>query len=129
MPDMSRRRWPSGSDLAVVCGLRIKQLREARGLSQRDLAQLLQIAKGRVTKYERGVHTPPASILVRLADIFHATIDSLLGFSVQDPRLVVCLREIEQMDEEARGQVAQALEAIVSGYRVLLARRPAEPPR
>jgi transcriptional regulator with XRE-family HTH domain len=116
--------WPSESDLAAVCGARVKEFREQRALSQRALADEIQISKSMTTKYESGLHTPPASVLVRLARALRATVDSLLGYAGQNPRLVRCLQEIEQMDDETREPVIQALEGIVNAYRVILTQRP-----
>lgn len=123
MPEISHH-WPSEGDLARVCGSRIKTLREQRSLSQRQLAEQLQISKTMITKYELGLHTPPAHVLVRLAKVLRVTVDSLLGYAAQTPRLASCLQAIDQMDDESSRLIVQTLDSIVTTYRELLARHP-----
>src|SRR5258708_13521394 len=50
--------WPADGDLAAVVGARVKALREERGLSQRALAQHLELSSSAIAKYEAGGHTP-----------------------------------------------------------------------
>jgi transcriptional regulator with XRE-family HTH domain len=123
-----KNRWPSESELALVCGARIKALREQRALSQRELAELVQISKWRITKYELGRHTPPVHVLVRLAEVLRVPVDSLLGYAVQTPNLVRCLQEVELLDDEDRRVVIKTLDTIVTACRALLVNRPAGPP-
>jgi transcriptional regulator with XRE-family HTH domain len=120
---------PSEQGLGQVLGSRIKELREGRGWSQRALSQELRISKSMVAKYEGGVHTPTVNLLVRLAGLFGVTLDSLLGRDVCDPRLVRCLRKIQDMDEGSRVAVVDAIEAIVHAYVMLFERGEGEGPR
>ena len=65
--------------LGAEMGERIRQLRIARGWSQRDLARAAGIANpGMISYYELGERMPSYSTLIRLADTFHVTIDYLL---------------------------------------------------
>ena len=111
--------WPSEDEVAASLGSRVRELRERQGLSQRALATRLRISRSRVAKYESGLHSPPLSILVRLAGLLQVTVDDLLGHEARDPRLVRCMREIEVMDEQTRVLVLIALEATVNGYHVV----------
>lgn len=49
-------------------GSRIKQLRKEKGLSQEDLANLVGLKVGTISKYEQGERTPGISQLVPLAE-------------------------------------------------------------
>jgi transcriptional regulator with XRE-family HTH domain len=60
-------------------GLKIKILREERGLSQKQLADKLNISRPAVTKYERDEREPNYDILLKLADYFGVSTDFLLG--------------------------------------------------
>src|ERR1700726_2050161 len=73
------RTWSSEAELAAAVGSRVKSLREERGLSQRALAQHLQVSSSTIAKYEAGVHTPPLAVLVRLAAILDVSLDQLAG--------------------------------------------------
>ena len=58
---------------------RLKEIREEKGLSQRELAKLLNIDKSTVAKYETGERSPDADMIVQLADFFDVSTDFLLG--------------------------------------------------
>src|SRR5215470_12727817 len=129
--------WPSDGELTAVVGAHIKALREERGMSQRSLAQHLQVSSSTIAKYEAGVHAPPLSMLVRLAAVLGVSLDQLAGRSeiapVTDPRLIWCLREIAAMDDRSRELVTVTLEGMAQAYHILRerGRRPelATPPR
>jgi transcriptional regulator with XRE-family HTH domain len=92
-------------------------------LSQRALAQHLQVSSSTIAKYEAGVHTPPLAVLVRLAAILGVSLDQLAGRGdlapVMDPRLIWCLREIAAMDERSRELVTVTLEGMAQAYHIL----------
>jgi len=48
-------------------GARIRAARKSAGLSQEDLASSMNIARGTLSRYERGDLTPPADVLAQLA--------------------------------------------------------------
>ena len=121
-------RWPTDSEFAAVFGARLKERREQQGLTQRELARRLEISKSMITKYEGGVHSPPASLLVPLATVLGVTADSLLGYAIENPWLVRCLQEVH-LPESDRQAVAQLLEAVAGTCRRLLEQRPLEEPR
>lgn len=61
-------------------GRRIKQIREARGISMTELAGMVDTTKQNIYKYENGiVQNMPIATLIRLADIFGVTVDYLVG--------------------------------------------------
>ncbi|MCA8925064.1 MAG: helix-turn-helix domain-containing protein [Planctomycetes bacterium] len=60
-------------------GQRIRELREARGLKQRDVASALQISAQAVSKWERGENAPDISVLLDLSQLLDVTCDVLLG--------------------------------------------------
>ena len=59
--------------------LKLKELRENKGLSQRELALILNIGVSTVGMWESTKQMPPAARLIQLADYFGVTVDSLLG--------------------------------------------------
>ena len=60
---------------------RIKDLREAAGMTQFDLAELLVCKPNTVHYYEKGTHGISQETIARLCKIFEVTADYLLGFS------------------------------------------------
>ena len=57
----------------------IKQLREARGWTQAELARRLNISRNGVNTWEQGLSMPSPHFLVELAKIFSVSTDYLLG--------------------------------------------------
>lgn len=57
----------------------LAELRRDKGLTQRDLAELLHVTPGTISNYEKNVHLPDVEKLIDLANYFHVTTDYLLG--------------------------------------------------
>ena len=60
-------------------GLRLKKLREARGLSQNDIIRLTGIPKSTYLRWEWGQGAPPLMAAVQLADALEVSMDELVG--------------------------------------------------
>ena len=57
----------------------LKRLRKERGLTQSDLAKILNISVSAYGNYELGQRTPTPDSLLKLAKFFNVTTDYLLG--------------------------------------------------
>jgi transcriptional regulator with XRE-family HTH domain len=60
-------------------GQRIRELRDAHGLTQEQLAHEVGVTVKAVYMWERGTRTPHLKQAARLADILGCTIDELAG--------------------------------------------------
>ena len=60
----------------------IKKLRQAKGLTQSDLGDLLAVSRTTVTMWETGKHDPDIETLKKLSDYFDVPLDYLLGSGV-----------------------------------------------
>lgn len=60
-------------------GNRIRYLRENRNITQRELANILNIANSTMSQYESDIRVPSDDIKIKIADYFHVTVDYLLG--------------------------------------------------
>jgi transcriptional regulator with XRE-family HTH domain len=60
---------------------RIKELREAKDLSQSELAELMGISQSALGNYERGDRVPDADLIKKFAQLFKVSSDYLLGLS------------------------------------------------
>ena len=58
---------------------RLKQLREEEGLSQKQLAAMLNMSQTGYSKYETGENDIPTKVLIQLAKIYNTSIDYILG--------------------------------------------------
>lgn len=64
-----------------MIGNRLKTLRESKGLSQRDLAKIIQVSASTVAMYELDQRSPDNNTMIKLADFFDVSTDYLLGRS------------------------------------------------
>lgn len=60
-------------------GLRLRQLREERGLSQEQLGKKVDRSKSVISSYENNLKMPPLAILAEFALIFNVSLDYLVG--------------------------------------------------
>ena len=58
---------------------RIRNFREDRDLTQKQVAEMLGMSQTGYSKYETGENDIPTQILIRLADYYNTTTDYLLG--------------------------------------------------
>jgi len=59
----------------------LKSLREAAGISQRNLAEAIGVSQQSINKYENHNIEPDIETLKRLADYFRTSIDYLVGYT------------------------------------------------
>ena len=64
----------------------LKNLRESKNTTQKDLADHLGITDRNIRYYETGQRMPPTDILIKIADYFNVSVDYLLGRTdIKDP--------------------------------------------
>ncbi|MBR6610577.1 MAG: helix-turn-helix transcriptional regulator [Oscillospiraceae bacterium] len=61
--------------------MRLKELRESRGISQLKLAMDLSMNQNTISRYETGVREADYATLIKLADYFNVSIDYLLEYT------------------------------------------------
>lgn len=57
----------------------IAELRQDKGLTQKELGDILCVSSGTISNYENGVHLPDVDKVIALANYFHVTTDYLLS--------------------------------------------------
>lgn len=62
-----------------LIGERIKEAREKKGLSQRDLADKLAVSQPAIVQFEKGYKIPNTLMMNALADVLGVTTDFLNG--------------------------------------------------
>ena len=58
---------------------RLNGCRLESGMSQTDVARVLNITRQAYNHYETGQRQPPQDVLIKLADLFNVSVDSILG--------------------------------------------------
>ena len=87
--------------------MNLKEIRKARGLSQRDVADKLGCSPNVYSRYERGERQPSIDILIDLSHIFEVTVDYLVGNrEIESTSLskyeLELIKEARSADERAR---------------------------
>ena len=89
----------------------IRYYRKGLGLTQEQLAERLGITLGAVSKWERGSSEPDLSYIMELAELFHVSVDALIGFSMRGTDADTEADRLEQFDKEASiWKIAEAYE-------------------
>lgn len=60
-------------------GLRIKEIRKKRGISQRELARRINKSYSVVCGYESNAQQPPLDVAISIASVLHISLDYLVG--------------------------------------------------
>lgn len=63
----------------IEIGKRIKELRQDRGLTQKQLADILFVSQDTISLWELGKLLPSITNLIAICDFFKVSADDLLG--------------------------------------------------
>ncbi|MBE5775643.1 MAG: helix-turn-helix transcriptional regulator [Clostridiales bacterium] len=88
----------------VNFGNRLRELRDSKKMTQKQLAERLGLTKSVISAYETSMRYPSYDVLVRIASIFRVSTDYLLGMeqnrtidvtglSIENERLIYQLIE------------------------------------
>lgn len=73
----------------------LKQLRESRGWTQKDLAIKLNKGFSTISGYETDAHTIPLDALISISAIFNVSLDELVGLEKSDSVSLKGLNEFQ----------------------------------
>ncbi|MBR6028766.1 MAG: helix-turn-helix transcriptional regulator [Clostridia bacterium] len=86
----------------------IRDYRRSLGLTQEQLAERLGITLGTVSKWERGSSEPDLGFIMDLAELFHVSVDALIGFSMRGADADEEAERIDALVGEAPFEVVEA---------------------
>jgi len=101
-------------------GQRVAQLRKEQGLTQIQLAELLNISQQLVASYEAGRRRIPVSMLPALAQALAVTVEDLLGKNHTvvkrgpTPKLQRQLEQISRLPRSKQRFVMEMLDTVLS---------------
>ena len=85
-------------------GNKIKKYRELNKMTQKDIAEILEVEPGTISKYESGMIEPSIESLKRLSETFNITVDEFIReeekFDVSKINVLEILREQKDMKLE-----------------------------
>ena len=64
----------------------LKKLRLQKGVSQKQLADVIGVSQQAVNKYENHSTEPEISVLIAIASYFNTSIDNLVGYDDGEPK-------------------------------------------
>ena len=105
----------------------IRSYRKNLGLTQEQLAERLGITLGAVSKWERGSSEPDLSYIMDLAELFHISVDALIGYSMRGNDADTEEDRLEAMIEQSQAGEPEeriSLEAVAEEYDRALRRFP-----
>ena len=112
--------------MAITVGPRIKALREAEGLSLRDLATRTGVSAPMLSQVERGETSPTLATAGRIASGLELSLSQLLRLD-EGPSVSVVRRQDAKPRSARRGHTAEVLTPAVPGQRAELSRHTLQP--
>lgn len=107
-----------------MLGEKLRELREDKGLSQKQLGEILNIGHKTISDYERGVSSPDIITLKQFADYFQVSMDMLVA-TEEDVKSklfeyyfagVVKLINDEQLNDTQKEHLLSIIKGTVNGY-------------
>jgi len=90
-------------------GLRLRELREKRKLSQSEVASRLNLERATISGYERNVTTPSLEVIKSLALLYNTSSDYLLGLT---DRELLFLDDFNQIQKDAIARIMSDLRCV-----------------
>lgn len=104
----------SNQDRQKLIATRIKEARRLSGLSQGQVAKLLEMHRPTVSEIEAGNRRVGATELAKFAEVFEVSVGYLMGegpdeMNPADPKLQLAARELSKLSPEALNSLMRAL--------------------
>ena len=80
----------------VEFGKKLRQLRKQKQLTQKQLANLVGVQHTMISFYELGDRIPSPDVLIKIASVFHVSVDYLLGLDKQETIDISGLKESDR---------------------------------
>ncbi|MEG0643582.1 MAG: helix-turn-helix transcriptional regulator [Clostridia bacterium] len=103
----------------VILAKRLKDLLYANNMSQTELSKRAKVTESTISNFINSKQLPKLEIICRIADVFNATTDYLLGRDITEVKVEIspdktlestCLRLIEELSEEDKKTVEEFIQ-------------------
>lgn len=99
-------------------GKRLRECREAKKLSQLDLAKLMKTVHTVIGKYELDKMKPSIEVAGRLAKLLDTTVGHLMGEIdktdvLKDPDMLNRMNELNSLSEPDKGVILYAIDGLI----------------
>ena len=95
-----------------MLGQNLKDMRIRNKYNQEDIAEQLGVTKQTISNWEKGKRTPDINHLIKLANIYQVTLDSLIGIDKRTEDIEL-LNIILNMRKEKKSQLLNFLKVTV----------------
>lgn len=89
----------------------LKMARERKGLSQKDIAESIGVAKSTYSLYESGNREPNVQTIKKIADILNVSADELLGID-DEPQTIAAHFDGDEYTEEELDEIKKFAEFV-----------------
>ena len=90
----------------VDCSEKLRALREARGLTQLQVANRIGVSKSMISAYETASKLPSIDVLVRFSNLYRVSIDYLV--CIDSPKQI----DVSGLDDDSVALVAALVEKL-----------------
>jgi len=106
----------------MTIGKNIKKIREQRGMTQQQIADLIAMHRSNYSKVESGQREPSIDALNKIAKHFGITLDELVNLKgkvpveekLEDKTAIEQVKLINELDEEDKAMVFRLIDTIVT---------------
>jgi transcriptional regulator with XRE-family HTH domain len=107
----------------VTFGKRLREARDAKDLSQQDLAKMIGSVHTVIGRYERDEMKPSIDVVKRLADELGITVGYLIGEAkeaqfLKDPSMLKRFQAIDELEEKEKECIYSLLDAYIAKNRL-----------
>ena len=104
-------------------GKKLRECREAKKLSQNELAKLIEAHHSIIGKYERDEVKPSIVVVKKIANILDTTVGYLLGESqdknlLKDPTMLKRLNEISSFNDYDKEHILYTIDGLIKSVKI-----------
>lgn len=104
-------------------GKKLRECREAKKLSQNELAKLIEAHHSIIGKYERDEVKPSIDVVKKIASILDTTIGYLLGEThdknlLKDPAMLKRLNEISSFNDYDKEHILYTIDGLIKSVKI-----------
>ena len=104
--------------MAISFGKKLRECRDAKGLSQNEFAKLIEAHHSIIGKYERDEVKPTIDVVKKIADALDTTVGYLLGEAkntsvLKDQAMLKRINDINNLPETDREHILYAIDGLI----------------
>ena len=97
----------------------LKKLRSEKGLTQEQLAEILNVSNRTVSRWETGSNMPDISLLVEIADFYDISIPEIINGERKSEKMNDEVKEVKEVAKTMSDYARAEKEAIVKNIRII----------